>query len=224
MRTPDNYPDPLGVQPTVEREVIVIRALAIVVAGAAVAAVATATPALASTAVPHGAARASCGSWRWPVKTGADATRHQVERTAWNTSVRYLRSLHPPSHFGSYAHSHRIKWPEFHTWRLRHAFLVKAIREDDRDLHLVLRNHAGKTMIAEIPSPSCVSGRSLWKTQIRRARRSVTRRYMITSYYWTHIRRYVSIKGLGFFDEVHGQTGVAPNGIELHPVTRIRWR
>jgi hypothetical protein len=24
--------------------------------------------------------------------------------------------------------------------------------------------------------------------------------------------------GVGFFDSVHGQPGVAPNGIELHPV------
>jgi hypothetical protein len=78
-------------------------------------------------------------------------------------------------------------------------------------------------MIAEIPSPSCVSTKSLWKPQIRRARRSVTSRYIITHDSWTHIRRYVTIKGLGFFDEIHGQTGVAPNGIELHPVTRIRW-
>jgi hypothetical protein len=27
--------------------------------------------------------------------------------------------------------------------------------------------------------------------------------------------------GIGFFDYLHGQTGVAPNGIELHPVLRF---
>ena len=26
-----------------------------------------------------------------------------------------------------------------------------------------------------------------------------------------------TITGVGFFDVIHGQTGVAPNGIELHP-------
>jgi hypothetical protein len=26
---------------------------------------------------------------------------------------------------------------------------------------------------------------------------------------------------VGFWDEIHGQTGVAPNGIELHPVLRF---
>src|SRR5260370_1246977 len=31
----------------------------------------------------------------------------------------------------------------------------------------------------------------------------------------------VQIKGVGFFDFLHGQTGVAPNGIELHPLLDI---
>ena len=31
-------------------------------------------------------------------------------------------------------------------------------------------------------------------------------------------RPLVRITGVGFFDYIHGQRGVAPNGIELHPV------
>ncbi len=31
----------------------------------------------------------------------------------------------------------------------------------------------------------------------------------------------VSVVGVGFFDFLHGQTGAAPNGIELHPVLKI---
>jgi len=31
------------------------------------------------------------------------------------------------------------------------------------------------------------------------------------------------ITGVGFFDRLHGQTGVAPNGIELHPVLNIEF-
>lgn len=33
----------------------------------------------------------------------------------------------------------------------------------------------------------------------------------------------VRLKGVGFFDRVHGQTGVAPNGIELHPLLDIKF-
>ncbi len=32
----------------------------------------------------------------------------------------------------------------------------------------------------------------------------------------------VEVTGVGFFDFLHGQTGVAPNGIELHPMLAIQ--
>lgn len=38
---------------------------------------------------------------------------------------------------------------------------------------------------------------------------------------WVDLRGRVAVTGVGFWDEVHGQTGVAPNGIELHPVLRF---
>ena len=31
----------------------------------------------------------------------------------------------------------------------------------------------------------------------------------------------IVVTGIGFFDFLHGQTGAAPNGIELHPVLNI---
>lgn len=31
------------------------------------------------------------------------------------------------------------------------------------------------------------------------------------------------VTGIGFFDRMHGQTGVAPNVIELHPILKIEW-
>jgi hypothetical protein len=38
---------------------------------------------------------------------------------------------------------------------------------------------------------------------------------------FTKLKGNVTIKGVGFWDEIHGQTGVAPNGIELHPVLKF---
>lgn len=35
---------------------------------------------------------------------------------------------------------------------------------------------------------------------------------------FTHLSGTATLTGVGFFDFLHGQTGVAPNGIELHPV------
>ncbi|WP_263635822.1 hypothetical protein [Streptomyces sp. CoH27] len=33
----------------------------------------------------------------------------------------------------------------------------------------------------------------------------------------------VTVTGIGFFDFDHGQTGVAPNAIELHAVTDVQF-
>jgi hypothetical protein len=34
----------------------------------------------------------------------------------------------------------------------------------------------------------------------------------------------VTVTGIAFFDTIHGQEGIAPNGIELHPVLSIDFR
>src|SRR5438105_2355225 len=169
-------------------------------------------------------ASTTCGIWRWPVKTGSDATRYQVSRTTRYTGVNYLDSLTRPSSFGSYSQTHRIRWPEFRTWQINDTTLVAIKLEDDGDLHLRLRSSTGKTMIAEIPTPGCLSSSSLWKTGITAARNYVTGRYWVSLDRWHYLYKKIDIKGLGFFDEEHGVTGAAPNKIELHPVIYIRIR
>ena len=99
------------------------RIAALTGAGMIIAALGTVAPAAAraqaaslwASPAASAAAQASttCGTWRWPVKTGSDATRYQVSRTTRYTGVNYLDSLTPPSSFGSYARNHRIRWPEF---------------------------------------------------------------------------------------------------------------
>ena len=32
----------------------------------------------------------------------------------------------------------------------------------------------------------------------------------------------IEVVGIGFFDRLHGQRGMAPSGIEIHPVLRMR--
>jgi hypothetical protein len=93
----------------------------------------------------------------------------------------------------------------------RHIFQVRArvtlIRpEDDQDLHVVLR--AGrKNMIAEAPAWACTRrAKPYRRRQMARARRAV------------RICRRARVTGVAFFDFKHGQTGVAPNAIELHPI------
>src|SRR5580692_2506442 len=131
--------------------------------GAAAPAAASAqatSPSPGRTAPAAAQASTTCGSWRWPVKTGSDATRYQVSRTVSYTSVSYLDGRTPPSSFGSYAQNHRIKWPEFRTWQINNVTLIAIKLEGDSDLHLRLRGPGGSIMIAEIPAPGCVSSAS----------------------------------------------------------------
>ena len=177
---------------------------------AAVTAAALTAAGLTSSIIPaHAApARITCGVWRWPVKTGSDADRHKVNRTVKVTSIRHLRSLTAPSSFAGHQ-SHRFRRAERHTWKLT-TQLAQYREEDDGDIHLVLKNSAGKHMIAEIPLGRCVSARSLWKEQIASARASFTRHLHVTTS-WRHVHRKITLVGLGFFDASTAGTAESRN-------------
>ena len=77
-------------------------------------------------------------------------------------------------------------------------------------------------MVVEIPAPSCVGRISPFASGIRAARRATNARFAVgTSFQHTHVP--VVVRGVGFFDYYHGQTGMAPNDLELHPVTGVRF-
>jgi len=91
-------------------------------------------------------------------------------------------------------------------------------KESDLDFHIVLSDPStGQTMIAEIPSGSCMP--------IEYAGEFSALQKQFASDFGKPTARYkqvtpekVKITGIVFFDFLHGQTGVAPNGVELHPV------
>lgn len=72
-------------------------------------------------------------------------------------------------------------------------------------------------MIAEIPAPACVGTTLCWRSAIAAARATWTSHYATTSKCY-YIHRSATVRGLAFFDVPHGQTGRAPNYIELHPI------
>lgn len=140
---------------------------------------------------------AACGVERWTVKTLQDRPRLLHNRT---TTVQFLVTRPAP---------HPLP-----TTRLpfeRHVYTVVAAvtlvrQEDDSDLHIVLQA-GGQHMIAEAPSPSCDSK----ATPYRRKQMKVARNQV-------RLCPKARVTGVAFFDFKHGQTGVAPNAIELHPI------
>ena len=158
-----------------------------------------------------------CGVERWSVKTGTDADAGLVNlNSQTTTAISSLRSLPQPSTLPA---NNRIQSTET-TVFVVDATLTEYKSESDSDYHLVIKDASGNTMIAEIPSPSCVGGGSPFATKISTARSAFDAKFTTTGSFQT-ANIPVRITGVGFFDFLHGQTGVAPNGIEIHPVLNI---
>jgi hypothetical protein len=160
---------------------------------------------------------AQCGVERWSVKTGTDADVALVNLgSQTTTTISALRALAQPSTLPA---NNRIQ-PTETTVFVVDATLTQYKLETDSDYHLVIQDASGNTMIAEIPSPSCVGSGSPFAGQISTARSAFDAKFNVTSSFQTTSTP-VRITGVGFFDFLHGQTGVAPNGIEIHTVLNI---
>ena len=164
---------------------------------------------------------ATCGEERWPVKTLSDPREKLVNYKPHDSSIGRLRKK-PHPHVGP--NTKRIKGVETANYRVA-ARLVEMKLEDDHDIHLVIAVPSApkKTMIVEFPDTTCNGASSSPK----RAKMASARSAVIaacgqpSSSHFTHLNGRATITGVGFFDIPHGQTGVAPNAIELHPVLRL---
>jgi predicted RNase H-like nuclease len=89
-------------------------------------------------------------------------------------------------------------------------------QEADQDLHIVIQVGPVQVgpahMIVEAPNaPTCTPNATAY-----RKRQMIAARKAVLSAGAGCAR--AQITGVAFFDFLHGQTGVAPNGIELHPI------
>src|SRR3954454_16680634 len=166
------------------------------------------------------APKVTCGKERWNVKTLQDDGAARVDYTPRPSTVTALRALEAPD---IATHTPR-QAGEFTTYRIR-ARLRSFKLEDDSDIHLVIGapNDPSKTMIVEFPNSGCLK-----KTGPKNRRRIAAARGALvracgqpTAGHFTLLTGTATITGVAFFDVIHGQRGVAPNGIELHPVTKF---
>lgn len=160
---------------------------------------------------------AACGVERWSVKTGTDPQAPSVNLSSYISSTIY--NFHQSTRPGSLPSNGRVSPRETTQYRLS-GTLTKYVRESDSDYHLVIKDGAGRSMIIELPASNCVGAGSPFGTGISRARQQFDSRFTATTSFKTTSTP-VTIKGIGFWDYIHGQTGVAPNGIEVHPVLDI---
>ena len=159
---------------------------------------------------------AQCGVERWSIKTGTDSGAWTINLSSYVSSTIY--NFHQSTQPSSLPCCSRLSPRETTQYRLS-GTLIKYNKQTDKDYHLVIKDGAGRTMIVEIADPNCVSG-SAFASGISRARSQFDARFTATSTMKTTSTP-VTIKGIGFWDYKHGQTGIAPNGIEIHPVLDI---
>jgi hypothetical protein len=161
---------------------------------------------------------ATCGSDRWVVKTLADPAAAKIDFTSVKSrTVEDLRHLTAPKNLK--ATSARRRGAERTVFSVK-GLLMSMKREDDSDIHLVIADPKfGGSMIVEFPAGPCVTPAApAAQAAMAQARADVAgacggepgaKTVTLTGF--------ATITGVGLFDRVHGQAGVAPNGIELHP-------
>jgi hypothetical protein len=99
--------------------------------------------------------------------------------------------------------------------------------ETDSDFHVVLQGTTGATMIVEFPDPANCAPRSYAPGLMTHARDAFLRLMPeppTSSFRQLQGAIPVTVVGPLFPDKVHGQEGVAPNGVEIHPVLRLKRR
>ena len=160
-----------------------------------------------------------CGVERWAVKTLSDSEAGQVNFTPARTTIPKLDAIPaPPSVDGARTDPGHAP-TELTAYSLRGTTLVGYKEEPDSDIHLALQStiDPSQTMIAEIPDPNCVSS-AFKRAAIAKARADFVAEVGQPTGSYTDVHIKVNLTGVGFFDFLHGQRNVAPNGVELHPV------
>jgi len=162
-----------------------------------------------------------CGTERWAVKTLSDPAATSIDFShPVDATVTQLRAYGAPAwqDDAPRAQAERV------VYRVK-AVLIGAKLEADQDFHVVIADPAdtSKTMIVEVPSPRCLDGAPKEQAAQMLAARHALLKVMRVGAAFKKLRtpKPVTVTGVAFFDKLHGQTGVAPNGVELHPVLAL---
>ena len=166
----------------------------------------------------------ACGEERWSVKTLIDSQASQIDHAPVSQTVGHLAMLKAPNRAELDAKPDSRFPEELKTYTVE-GYLVGFKLEADEDFHIVLAdlNDPKLTMIAEMPSDDCMPPALRSEAAILRS--SWEQRFGRVSSKFKNVAKHkikVQVTGVGFFDFLHGQTGVAESGFELHPV--LSWK
>jgi hypothetical protein len=171
-------------------------------------------------AIPSPPGPLTCGVERWPVKTLSDADATRVNLFPATSSVAILSGL--PEHCGGGPDNARAYSEEFQVFEVVGRIIV-ARAEDDRDFHVAIADPSdpAATMVTEVADPGCSGATaSPFGQQLQGARASFDT-FRAGRSLSALSGELVRVRGVGFYDFNHGQTGRSRSCIELHPILSI---
>lgn len=159
------------------------------------------------------------GEERWEEKVLVDKNASEINETPVDTTIAGIVAINTKTPETRYKEGRPRMEIEKKLYRVKHCFITDAIRENDNDIHLVIEDGDRKnphTMIAEIPDPRCPDAKkSEWSGNFEEVRD-------LFLDHATNYRHFLfTVTGVLFVDKAHGQTGRAPNSVELHPITEL---
>lgn len=163
----------------------------------------------------------ACGIERWAVKTLSDSDASRINFSPIPATIAALAGLAP--HCGRASDTSRPYPEELSVFEV--VGRVTYVRlEDDRDYHLALVDPADgvSSIVVEVDDPGCVGDEAgyLGRTLLAGGRRSFDD-LLVGRTLAGLIGQTVVVRGVGFYDQNHGQTGRSASCIELHPVLSI---
>lgn len=158
------------------------------------------------------------GVERWSVKVLTDAAVSAINFTPSISTISNLVALATPPPNSNMA---RYTGVEDKTYSVVCSITIKKA-ESDNDYHLVLSDGI-KTLIGEIPDPYCsAAGASSFVNNYIAARNFINANIASGNVYNVSLPQ-VIVYGVAFIDPPHGQTGAAPNNLEIHPILNIKF-
>lgn len=157
------------------------------------------------------------GEENWKKKVMIDKDASSADSFYQETTIAELLKINTKLPQNKYGEDKPRMEIEKRLYKIRHCFITDVLRENDNDLHLVIEDGNGNHMIAEIPDATCPDAKkSEWSGNFEEVRGIMLK-------YANNYRHYLfTVTGFLFVDKSHGQTGRAPNNVELHPIIELK--
>lgn len=162
-----------------------------------------------------------CGVERWPVKTLSDPDASAIDTlNIVGSSISDLNALAP--HCSGIPDGRSFS-EEFKVFEVV-GTVTSVTLEDDRDYHVVLSDPASPsaTVVTEVVDPTCPGAASSPYASLLATARTQLASLAAGKSVSTLVGRTLRIRGVGFYDFDHGQTGRSKSCIELHAVLAVQ--